>query len=206
MMSNMFTFIDYSNEWNILYCNRWILNNKNDKQTMIRLKKYQFQYWFKNFIEHIDISLYPREYNNDNNDLLTKQLNHLELLNSWLNADNDPLKCINDLIEMIKMWNTYSEYYKVDKNIDFCLDLYDFLLLRKPLKYFLWTRLYNDEWDDDITYECYHDLVKENKLHLNMNFNNILYVVYDWFRIKKRRFPSHDHIYWITYDIDYMLV
>ena len=206
MMTNIFTFIDYSDKWNILYCNRWILDHSNNKQTMIHLKKNQFRFWFKKFIAQIDTSLYPREYNSDNDDLFTKQLDHLDLLNSWLNIHTDPLMCMNDLIDMVKMWNTYSEYHKIDKNIDFCLDLYDFLLLRKPLKYFLWTRLYNDEWDDDITYECYHDLVKENKLNLNMNFNNILYAVYDWFRTKKRRFPSHDHIYWITYDIDYMLV
>ena len=128
----------------------------------------------------------------------------MDLFREYVLSEKEPLTSMNELIKMIKLWKDYPEHCREDRYIDFYTDLREFLSLRMPLEKFLWNRLYNEEWNDSLVYECYYDLVRTNELNRNMTIEDYRHVVYDWFVSKKRRLPSHDYVYWIAIDIEDM--
>ena len=203
MLSRTFEIFDYCEEWNIFYCTRGFLTNV---RTTERFKMRQLEHWSKLFMETIHPSELPLppQYDGNDDDVIVRESNITKIFQECMRRETEPLNRLNDCIELIKLWKTCPEYNRDDRTIDFYTDLRDFLLSKEPLVTFLWTRLYNDEWNDSVIYDCYYDLLDSKTLDRSMTLDDITHCVIDWFRKKKRRFPSHEHLYWIAYNIDDM--
>ena len=202
MTCSIFDVFDYCEEWKIFYCDKRFVSEEANIRMKESFKRKQVEHWLKLFKKKTSNMKLPKEYNTIG--VVTTQPSLVELFHEYVRCVTDALNSMNELIKMIKLWQNYPEYYKEDKYIDFYTDLRDFLTLKIPLERFLWSRLYNDEWNDSLTYECFYDLIKLNKLNRNMTMEDIRHVVYDWFLLRKRRLPSHDHVYWISNDIEDM--
>ena len=203
MLSRTFEIFDYCEEWNIFYCSRGFLTNV---RTTERFKTRQLEHWLKLFMETIDPSELPLppQYYGNNDDIVVTESNIIEIFHECIRRETEPLNRLNDSIELIKLWKTCPEYNRDDKTIDFYIDLRDFFMSKEPLVTFLWTRLYNDQWNDGVIYECLYDLTENKTLDRSMTLDDITHCVLDWFRKKKRRFPSHDDLHWIALNIDEM--
>lgn len=203
MLSRTFEIFDYCEEWNIFYCSRGFLTNV---RTTERFKTRQLEHWLKLFMETIDPSELPLppQYYGNNDDIVVTESNIIEIFHECIRRETEPLNKLNDSIELIKLWKTCPEYNRDDKTIDFYIDLRDFFMSKEPLVTFLWTRLYNDQWNDGVIYECLYDLTEKKSLDRSMTLDDITHCVLDWFRKKKRRFPSHDDLHWIALNIDEM--
>ena len=204
MLSRTFEIFDYCKEWNIFYCTREFLTNV---RTTERFKKRQLEHWLKLFMEILDPDELPlpQQYDENEDDIIVTESNLTEVFRECIRRQTEPLNKLNDCIELIKMWKTCPKYNRDDRTIDFYTDLRDFFLSNEPLVSFLWSRLYNnDEWNESVIFECFNDLTESKNLDINMTPDHITHAVLEWFRLKKRRFPSHEQLYWIAYNIEDM--
>ena len=114
-VENIFTWLEWTDEWNVLYCEREIILLLHDKDFKTQLSIRQCDYWLRRFIDSIDRYLLPKSY--DTNE-------HIFLLKKWCEREEDPLNtCIKDFISLVKMWNHFSIYFKNEKCVDFYNDL-----------------------------------------------------------------------------------
>ena len=192
LLNYTFVWIDWTDEFNFLYCDRKLFDLLENKEFQIQLKLRQCHHWLCRFIEKIDPLILPKMCHS-----------HIDLLKEWCMYSIDPLHtCLRDFIFLVKKWNNFSIYIQIEKQIDFFHDSYLFLQERVSIEQFLFFRLYDDEWDDCLTLECFDDLKQNTTINKYSERYDIEAKVIEWFKFKKRRFPSHYILYWMINDIE----
>ena len=197
-VENIFIWVEWTAEWNVLYCERDILFLLQNKDFKIQLSIHQCNYWLRRFIDSINHFYLPKTY--DTNE-------HIILLKKWCENTDDPLNtCIKPFISLVKMWNHFTVYFKDEKCVDFYNDLYIFLKEQTTVEKFLFHRLYDDDCNslDDIVSECLDDMKNNDSFYHSLHNRDVTYelMVMEWFKTKKRRFPSHYQLFWMINDIE----